>query len=144
MSLERETLDRLTGEGGLDELAGLLLKADETQRLAFAKEFEARTKAMTAEEWHRPRHDPARGYAVIAIACFSSAAKTATLLIRPVMREGWSRIPADRFISIARARKLPWPGDLGTRLAARARRGRRHQVGKAHRDPPRPRPGIGA
>ncbi|WP_433720391.1 DUF6493 family protein [Actinoplanes sp. CA-051413] len=121
MSLEWETLDRLTGEGEIDQLAGLLLSADETQRLAFAKEFEARIKAMTADDWHRPRHDPARGYALIAIACFSSAAKTAALLIRPVMREGWGRLPADWFITIAQARQLPWLGDLGTRLAARVR-----------------------
>ncbi|MEU8233813.1 DUF6493 family protein [Actinoplanes sp. NPDC048967] len=121
MSLEWETLDRLTGEGEIDRLAGLLLDAEETQRRAFAKEFEARIKAMTADDWHRPRHDPARGYALIAIACFASAAKTAALLIRPVIREGWGRLPADRFIAIARARQLPWLGDLGTRLAARVR-----------------------
>jgi hypothetical protein len=121
MSLAWEALDRLTGEGEIDQLAGLLLSADEMQRRAFAKEFEARIKAMTTDDWHRPRHDPARGYALIAIACFSSAAKTAALLIRPVMREGWGRLPADRFIAIARARQLPWLGDLGTRLAARVR-----------------------
>ncbi|MEU8607095.1 DUF6493 family protein [Actinoplanes sp. NPDC048791] len=121
MSLEWEMLDRLTGEGEIDQLAGLLLDAEETQRRAFAKEFEARIKAMTADDWHRPRHDPARGYALIAIACFPSAAKTAALLIRPVMREAWGRLPAEQFITIARARQLPWLGDLGTRLAARVR-----------------------
>jgi hypothetical protein len=119
MSLQWGVLDRLTRAGEIGELTGLLLGATEDERLAFAKEFETRVKAVSSDDWWQAKHNPANGYALIAIACLPSAARTTALLCRRDMRDSWGRIPAGRFLEIARARQLPWLGDLGIRLAGR-------------------------
>ncbi|RSM54693.1 hypothetical protein DMB66_37325 [Actinoplanes sp. ATCC 53533] len=119
MSLEWETLERLTRDGELDKLTGVLVEAAEERRVAFAGEFETRIKAMGPEQWWQAGENPVRGYALIAVGCLPTAARAAAMLCRRQMRDNWSMVPTDRFLEIAHARALPWLGDLGVRLADR-------------------------
>ncbi|MFI7547532.1 DUF6493 family protein [Actinoplanes sp. NPDC049599] len=118
MSLDWQTLDRLS-RGKPAELTALLIATPEPERLAFAREFDTRIKAMTTEESWKQLENPAHGYALIAIGCLPSAARAAAALGRREMRASWGGIPTDRFLEIAEARQLPWLGDLGVRLAER-------------------------
>ncbi|WP_433790413.1 DUF6493 family protein [Actinoplanes sp. CA-252034] len=114
---------------GLDEpfrrtdsaaLTTLLLDATEQERLAFAGEVERRVRSGSGEWWARS-FDPAGLFALLVIACVPTAARAATLLQRRGMR-GWRDIAAGHFLRIARARQVPWIGDLGVRLARGLRR----------------------
>ncbi|GIE36525.1 hypothetical protein Ait01nite_095700 [Actinoplanes italicus] len=98
-------------------LAAMLLAASEQDRVAFAPEVEHRVRARSERpEW--PDDSPAGLLALAVIACMPTAARAAALLTRRSMR-GWGAISTDHFLSIARARRLPWIGDLGVRLAGR-------------------------
>jgi hypothetical protein len=119
MSLEWKQLDHLACAGELEELTGLLLASSEEDRVAFAREFESRVKAVSSDDWWRSKHEPSGGYSLIAIACLPTAARTAALLGRRELREHWGVLPVGLFLEIVRARQLPWFGDLGIRLAGR-------------------------
>jgi hypothetical protein len=98
-------------------LAALLLDATEQERVAFAAEVERRVRAEN--EWPEWSHySPAGLFALTVIGCMPTAARAAALLTRRGMRD-WGTISVDRFLAIARARRLPWLGDLGVRLAGR-------------------------
>ncbi|MEU4163281.1 DUF6493 family protein [Actinoplanes sp. NPDC026670] len=109
---------------GLDEpfrrvdsaaLTTLLLEATEQERLGFAAEVELRIRGAAAE-WSTRSYSPAGLFALTVIACVSTPARAATLLNRRGMRD-WREISTDDFLRIVRARRLPWAGDLGVRLA---------------------------
>ncbi|BCY12577.1 DUF6493 family protein [Actinoplanes sp. L3-i22] len=98
-------------------LAELLLAAGEPARLAFGPTLTARLRAMRPDDFWGPVHlGPA--VALTAIACLPTAAKVATVLGRADVLD-WPGVPAVPFVDIARARQLPWLGDLGLRLARR-------------------------
>lgn len=118
MSLEWTELDRLARRADPAAVTGLLLRVSERQRLAFATELESRIRALSPDDWWSDG-DPAAGYALAAIGCLPSAARAAALLCRRDLRSEWSHLPVDRFLEIARARELPWLGDLAVRLAER-------------------------
>lgn len=94
-------------------LTALLLAVGEPERLAFAGEVEARVRSGSRAG---SSFDPAGCLALTVIACMPTAARAAALLTRRDMRE-WRLISTDCFLQIARARRLPWLGDLGVRLA---------------------------
>ncbi|MEV4278808.1 DUF6493 family protein [Actinoplanes xinjiangensis] len=96
-------------------LTTLLLDATEQERLEFAGEVERRVRGG-AGGWAVGSYSPAGLFALIVIACVSTAARAATLLNRRDMR-GWNDISTAHFLRIARIRQLPWIGDLGVRLA---------------------------
>ncbi|GIE74368.1 hypothetical protein Aph02nite_03180 [Actinoplanes philippinensis] len=109
---------------GLDEpfrrtdsaaLTALLLDTTEQERLAFAGEVERRVRSGSGEWWARS-YSPAGLFALLVIACVPTAARAAALLQRRGMRS-WRDIVAGDFLRIIRARRLPWAGDLGVRLA---------------------------
>jgi hypothetical protein len=109
---------------GLDEpfrradsaaLTTLLLEATEQERLGFAAEVELRIRGAAAE-WSTRSYSPAGLFALTVIACVSTPARAATLLNRRGMRD-WREISTGDFLRIVRARRLPWAGDLGVRLA---------------------------
>jgi hypothetical protein len=96
-------------------LTTLLLDATEQERLEFAGEVERRVRSG-AGGWAAGSYSPAGLFALLVIACVSTAARAATLLNRRDMR-GWNGISTAHFLRIARIRQLPWIGDLGVRLA---------------------------
>jgi hypothetical protein len=98
-------------------LTSLLLGATEQERLAFAGEVERRVRSG-AGGWPARSSRAAGAYALVVIACVATAARAAALLNRRDMR-GWAEISTVHFLQIARARRLPWIGDLGVRLARR-------------------------
>ncbi|GGN81993.1 hypothetical protein GCM10010112_59060 [Actinoplanes lobatus] len=98
-------------------LTALLLGATERERLAFAAEIERRIRADGEGPWERST-SPAGLFGLTVIACMPTAARAAALLTRRSMRD-WGRIRVDLFLEIARARELPWIGDLGVRLCGR-------------------------
>ncbi|GGN42198.1 hypothetical protein FHR83_007275 [Actinoplanes campanulatus] len=98
-------------------LTALLLGATERERLAFAAEIERRIRADDEGPWARST-SPAGLFGLTVIACMPTAARAAALLTRRSMRD-WGRIRVDLFLEIARARELPWIGDLGVRLCGR-------------------------
>jgi hypothetical protein len=109
---------------GLDEpfrrtdsaaLTALLLDATEQERLAFAGEVERRVRSGAGGWWARS-YSPAGLFALAVIACVPTPARAAMLLNRRGMRD-WREISTGHFVQIARARQLPWIGDLGVRLA---------------------------
>ncbi|MEU8664025.1 DUF7824 domain-containing protein, partial [Actinoplanes philippinensis] len=96
-------------------LTALLLDTTEQERLAFAGEVERRVRSGSGEWWARS-YSPAGLFALLVIACVPTAARAAALLQRRGMRS-WRDIVAGDFLRILRARRLPWAGDLGVRLA---------------------------
>jgi hypothetical protein len=96
-------------------LTTLLLDATEQERLEFAGEVERRVRSG-AGGWSAGSYSPAGLFALLVVACVSTAARAATLLNRRDMR-GWNGISTAHFLRIARIRQLPWIGDLGVRLA---------------------------
>lgn len=66
--------------------------------------------------------------AVAALGCLPSAARTAALLTRRNVRDWWGDIPVGEMVQMARARDLPWLGDLALRLAGKL--GRDGEVGQ--------------
>ncbi|MEU4695264.1 hypothetical protein [Actinoplanes sp. NPDC023714] len=111
-----DVLDERARGGDVAGVTALLLEASEEQRLAFGAEVRARFESIRPEDWWWSRSDPsgARGLAVLASQ--PSAARTASLLLRPDMRGKWAKIPVGSAAGIARARRLPWLADLGRRL----------------------------
>jgi len=116
VTLDWAALDRCAGHLTLDGLTDLLLAATEDERRGFAKELETRIKAVPSERYWR-QNSPAAGYALAAIGCLPTAARTAALLGRREIRNGLGSLPTSRFLELARARELPWIGDLAVRLA---------------------------
>ncbi|BAL90698.1 hypothetical protein AMIS_54780 [Actinoplanes missouriensis 431] len=125
MALTWAGFDRLVHEGDTRGVFTMLLEADEAQRRAFGAELESRIRsaAPAGRGWGRqePGWSPA-SYALAVIACAPTAARAAALLSRREMRQ-WHTIHVDRFLELARARQLPWVGELGVRLAQRSRPG---------------------
>jgi hypothetical protein len=119
VTLDWAVLDRRAANGDLAGVESLLLAADERERRAFAATVEAGIRRTPPDHWWRGRHHPGRGYALAVIGTATTAAKAAALLGTTRIRETWARIPLDRFLGLARARELPWVGDLGVRLAAK-------------------------
>lgn len=116
MTLDWATLDRCASRRNLRGITDLLLAATEDERLGFAKELETRVRAVPEERFWT-QNNPARGYALAAIGCLPTAARTAALLGRRNIRDSWGDVPTDLFLELARARELSWIGDLGVRLA---------------------------
>ncbi len=119
MSLEWTVLEWQVQNGDLRVLTSLLRHATEQERLAVAGDVETGIKRRRPEGWWSAKGDPTNGYALTVIGCMPSAARAAELLCRRDMRDGWATIPVDRFLEVARARQLPWLGDLAVRLAGR-------------------------
>ncbi|MET0414730.1 MAG: DUF6493 family protein [Actinoplanes sp.] len=120
MSLEWTVLDRLALAADLPAISRKLLRASEAERVALAGDVEAGIKATRFADWIDTAQDPAPGHALAVIGCMPSAARAAALLTRRDMRN-WETFQAPRFLEIARARDLPWLGDLAIRLAAQLR-----------------------
>ncbi|WP_436529933.1 hypothetical protein [Actinoplanes sp. HUAS TT8] len=100
-------------------LVPLLLATPEADRLAFAPALTTAVKALKQDDWwDSPR--PGQVVALAAIACQPTAARAATVIGRPGVLD-WPGVPIAEFLGIARARQLPWLGDLGLRLAGRIR-----------------------
>ncbi|GAB2934670.1 hypothetical protein GCM10027280_23170 [Micromonospora polyrhachis] len=97
----------------------LLIAATEEQRLALARDLEAYVRQVPADRWWGDKGNPAAGVGLAAIGCLPSAARAAALLCRRSVRDVWGRIPTRLFLDLARARQVPWLGDLAVRLADR-------------------------
>ncbi|MGW0436653.1 hypothetical protein ACWDV4_29405 [Micromonospora sp. NPDC003197] len=97
----------------------LLIAAPEEQRLALARDLEAYVRKVPVDRWWGGAGNPAAGVGLAAIGCLPSAARAATLLCRRSVRDVWNRIPIRLFLDLARARQVPWLGDLAVRLAGR-------------------------
>ncbi|MEV6300305.1 DUF6493 family protein [Actinoplanes sp. NPDC051861] len=108
--------DRYVRDGDSGALSAALLAVEESDRLAFGAELEARIKVERG--WWHGRHHRAAGYALAVIACMPSAARAVPLLRHWGMTQ-WQQISVEHFLAIARARQLSWVGDLGVRLAQR-------------------------
>ncbi|MBG0564821.1 DUF7824 domain-containing protein [Actinoplanes aureus] len=111
-------VDSAARAGDLDGITALLLSATEAERLAAAKPVEAGIRAADPDLWWRSDINPTTGWALAVIGCMPTAARAAALLGRRNMQM-WNRTAPDRFLAVARARELPWVGDLGVRLAER-------------------------
>ncbi|MBO3738900.1 DUF6493 family protein [Actinoplanes flavus] len=119
MTLAVDMLDRRVQSGDHVGAARLLLHISEEERLAYFKTVEAAVKGADPRVWWRAEVNPAPAYALAVIGTAPSVAKAATLLNHRSLRDRWRLIPVDHFLAIARARKLDWLGDLGTRLTRR-------------------------
>ncbi|MFK3984043.1 DUF6493 family protein [Micromonospora sp. NPDC050397] len=105
--------------GKADVVGKLLRGGTEEQRLPFGPQLEAYVKGRPAERgW---TWQPVVALAVAALGCLPSAARTAALLGRREVRGWWGAIPVDELTEMARARELPWLGDLARRLAGKLR-----------------------
>ncbi|MEU4695388.1 hypothetical protein [Actinoplanes sp. NPDC023714] len=118
MALTTVAFDRCVREGDLGGLTALLLDADEPARRSLLERLSERLRDPLVA----PGPVPVAFHALAVIAGAPSAARAAALLGRRELRQ-WHTIPAGRFLAIARARGLPWAGDLGVRLAGRIRAG---------------------
>jgi hypothetical protein len=107
--------------GRLDLVAELVVGATDEQRRVVTPQLEAYVKQVPVQAWvgTTPSTSPAAWVALAAIGCLPSAARVAALLGRPFIRDLWYGVPAADVIRIARARGLPWLGDLATRLATK-------------------------
>ncbi|BCJ46647.1 hypothetical protein GCM10010168_38300 [Actinoplanes ianthinogenes] len=117
MTLTWEALQRRAKKADTAGVIALLVRASEEERVALAKDVEAGVRAEATQWW---RHDlnPMPGYALAVIGCMPTAARAAALLLRTSMQT-WTGIGPERFLELARFRRLPWLGELGTRLATR-------------------------
>ncbi|MFC7532839.1 DUF6493 family protein [Actinoplanes sp. GCM10030250] len=113
-----QALDGLARARDLDGITTLLLAAPEAERRAAAKQVEAGIRAADPDLWWRADCSPTSGWALAVIGCVPTAAKAAALLGRRSLQM-WNRMDPRLFLTIARARELPWIGDLGVRLAER-------------------------
>ena len=118
----QERIERPDARG----VARLLTGATEKQRLALARDLEAYVRKVPVERWWSGTTGPAAGVGLAAIGCLPSAARAAALLCRRSVRDMWDRIPTELFIELARARQVPWLGDLAVRLADRLDRDALH------------------